>query len=135
MVMVASRSLPAVRGTRHRRRSTRIGPQVDAFVVRPARRSGWCWCLEHGDDQLAAAPQPAPTAQQARADTLRVRLAAATAAAETYEDAAGVIRWRLLSRAGALLAVSAAGYATRAAAEHAIVSFRRVASHAELADD
>ncbi len=118
-----------------RRRARRGGPHPPAFVVRPAHRSGWRWWLERGDDQLAAAPRALPTPQLARADTLRVRLAAASAAVQTYEDGHGEVRWRLLSRTGALLAVSAAGYATRVAAERAIAAFRLEASHAELADD
>ena len=119
-----------------RRRAPRIAPHVHAFVVRPALHAGWRWWLERGDgDQLAAAARPSSTPQLARADTLRVRLAAASSPVETYEDAHGQIRWRLLSRAGGLLAVSAVGYATRVAAERAIAAFRHEASHAELVDD
>lgn len=121
---------------RRLRRGQRTAAHVHAFVVRPAAYAGWLWRLERADGEpLAAAPRPVLTPQQARADTLRVRLAAATGPVETYDDVHGEVRWRLLSRAGAVLAVSAAGYATRAAAEPAITAFRREASHAELADD
>ena len=120
----------------HPRRPPRIASHVHAFVVRPARHAGWRWWLERGDgDQLAAAARPSSTPQLARADTLRVRLAAATSPVETYEDTHGQIRWRLVSRAGGLLAVSAVGYATRIAADRAIAAFRHEASHAELVDD
>ena len=136
-------TLPAHAGDGHTRpptrvgtrRSRRIAPHQHAYVVRPARRSGWRWWLERGDGQrLAAAPGPAPSPQQARADTLRVRIAAATAPVETYEDDQGHFRWRVLSRKGALLAVSAVGYVTRLAADRAVATFRREASHAELHD-
>ena len=117
------------------RRERRIAPHQHSYVVRPAKRSGWRWWLERGDgQQLAAAPRPAPTPEQARADTLRVRIAASTAAVETYEDDQGRFRWRVLSRAGPLLAVSAIGYVSRLAADRAIATFRREASHAELVD-
>ena len=81
---------------------------------------------------MAASPGLFPSRQQARTDTLRVRLAAATARVETYRDRSGRFGWRLLSRGGAVLAVSAVTYVTRAAAEAAVTLFRREASHAEL---
>jgi uncharacterized protein YegP (UPF0339 family) len=116
------------------RHTGRIAPHQHAYVVRRGRHAGWRWWLERGDgQQLAASPRPAASPQQARMDTLRVRLAAATSAVETYEDD-GHFRWRALSRNGALLAVSAMGYATRVAAERAVATFRLEASHAELYD-
>lgn len=116
-------------------RRVRRSPHTYAFVVRPGRHSGWRWWLERpGGEQLAAAGRPADSEAEARRATLRVRLAAATAAVETFEDAHGRVQWRLLSGAGALLAVSVVGYATTVAAERAIAAFRREASHAELAD-
>jgi len=81
---------------------------------------------------VAASPRTFPSSQQARTDTLRVRLAAATARVETYRDRSGRFRWQLLSRSGSVLAVSAVAYLTRAAAEVAVAAFRREASHAEL---
>ena len=103
------------------------------YVVRPGKRAGWRWWLEGGDgEQLAAAPVASATVEQAWRDTLRVRLAAATAPVETFRDSRGHYRWRVLTRGGALLAVSAIGYASRAAADQAVATFRRAASHAEL---
>lgn len=67
--------------------------------------------------------------------TLRVRIAAANAAVETYRDEHDCYRWRLLSRAGTPLAVSAVGYVSGVAADRAIATFRREASHAELHDE
>lgn len=105
------------------------------FVTRPHRPAGWRWWLERADgDMLAMAPTCVQTPGLARMDTFRVRVAAANAPAETYTDAAGSHRWRLLTRTGTLLAVSAAGYASVRAAETAIAHFRYAASHAELDD-
>jgi hypothetical protein len=105
-------------------------------VVRPGKRSGWRWWLERADGlALAASARSAASPEHARLDTLLVRLAAATAPVEIYQDDHGLVRWLLLSRAGALLAVSAAGYDTRVAADAAISAFRYEASHAELRDD
>lgn len=116
-------------------RSRRLVPHRHAYVVRAGRRTGWRWWLEGRDGaQLAAAPAVSPTMEQALRDTLRVRLAAATAPVETFQDREGAYRWRVRSWAGALLAVSALGYATREAADRAIETFRREASHAELLD-
>lgn len=81
---------------------------------------------------MAASPGLFPSRLQARMDTLRVRLAAATAGVETYRDGSGRFGWRLLSRSGSVLAVSAVAYVTSAAAEVAVARFRREASHAEL---
>jgi uncharacterized protein YegP (UPF0339 family) len=81
---------------------------------------------------MAASHGLFPSRQQARMDTLRVRLAAATARVETFRDGSGRFGWRLLSRSGSVLAVSAVAYVTRTAAEVAVARFRREASHAEL---
>lgn len=116
-------------------RTRRLVPHRHAYVVRPGRRTGWRWWLEARDGaQLAAAPVVTTTMEQALRDTLRVRLAAATAPVETFRDPDGAYRWRVLSRAGVVLAVSALGYATRQAADRAVETFRREASHAELLD-
>jgi len=80
------------------------------------------------------APTPVHTPGLARMETFRVRVAAATAPAEMYTDASGSHRWRLLTRAGTALAVSAVGYASLRAAETAVAHFRYAASHAELDD-
>jgi uncharacterized protein YegP (UPF0339 family) len=80
------------------------------------------------------APTSVHTPGLARMETFRVRVAAADAPAETYTDAAGGHRWRLLTRTGTLLAVSAVGYASVRAAEAAVAHFRYAASHAELDD-
>ncbi len=114
-------------------RSRRRLPRQHTYVVRPGHRAGWRWWLEGGDgEQLAAAPVTSATMEQAWRETLRVRLAAATAPVETFLDSRGHYRWRVLTRNGALLAVSAIGYATRTAADQAVATFRRAASHAEL---
>jgi len=116
-------------------RSRRLLAHRHAYVVRPGRRTGWRWWLEGRDGaQLAAAPRVTATMEQALRDTLKVRLAAATAPVETFRDPEGAYRWRVMSRAGALLAVSALGYDTREAADRAVATFRREASHAELLD-
>jgi uncharacterized protein YegP (UPF0339 family) len=116
-------------------RSRRTIPRQHAYVVRHGQRAGWRWWLEGGNgEQLAAAPVATATMEQAWRDTLRVRLAAATAPVETFEDSRGHFRFRVLTRNGALLAVSAIGYASRSAADRAVATFRRAASHAELHD-
>jgi uncharacterized protein YegP (UPF0339 family) len=110
-------------------------PPNAAFVTRPHRPGGWRWWLTRSDgDVLAMAPAPVHTPALARMETFRVRVAAANALAETYTDAGGSHRWRLLTRTGALLAVSAVGYASVRAAEAAVAHFRYAASHAELDD-
>jgi uncharacterized protein YegP (UPF0339 family) len=126
---------PRLLGRIGSQRSRRVVPHRHAYVVRPGRQAGWRWWLQGRDgERLAAAPVATATMEQALRDTLRVRLAAATAPVETFQDTDGHYRWRVLSRKGALLAVSAAGYATRAAADRALATFRREASHAELLD-
>jgi uncharacterized protein YegP (UPF0339 family) len=80
------------------------------------------------------APTSVHTPGLARMETFRVRVAAADAPAEIYTDAAGSHRWRLITRTGTLLAVSAVGYASMRAAEAAVAHVRYVASHAELDD-
>ena len=118
----------------HRSRSA-LARGDHEFVVRPGRRSGWRWWLEqHDGTQLAAGPRPAGSPEQARAQTLRVRLAAATSPVEFFTDDLGRHHWRLLSRSGAMLAVSAAGYLDKPAADRAVAAFRREASHAGLHD-
>ncbi len=109
-----------------------------AYVLRRGHRKGWRWWLTRrgGGSPVATAPQPVPTSDQAVRDTFRVRVCAATAPAETFTDEDGRHRWRLLTCAGGtMLAVSAVGYPSQAAAERAVRRFRYEASHGEFVDD
>ncbi len=119
-------------------RSPALPPPSAAYVLRRGHPDGWRWWLTRrgGGSPVATAPRPAPTSHQAARDTFRVRVCAATAPAETFTDEDGHHRWRLLTRAGgALLAVSAVGYPSQAAAERAVHSFRYEASHGEFVED
>lgn len=111
------------------------GTGAPAYLVR-GDDNGARWWLTDGDGNvLATSPQPADTPGQARRDTFVVRLATATGQVECRTDEDGLVRWRLLSPSGgAVLAVSAVGYAGADVVAQAIAAFRHAASHAELRD-
>jgi len=105
------------------------------YTVYAVRSAGWRWRLTRRDGrEIAVAPRPVPTVDQARRDVFRVRLMAATAPVETCTDEHGHCRWRLRTPRGAMLAVSAAGHLGTVAVDRAITAFRYAASHGELVD-
>ncbi len=118
--------------------------RVPAYLVRPAGRGGWRWLLRgHPPTQspqpgrgtiVAGAATTAPTVVEATWEVLRVRVVASAAPTEVVPDRHGGWRWRLLSRAGQVVAVSAVGFASQWAAQRALERFRQEASHAELVD-
>lgn len=107
-----------------------------SYVIRPAATGGWRWLLRSHDAQVvAAAATPTSTPAGANGEALWVRITAAAAPTDVVTDRHGGWHWRLLTRAGHVVAVSAIGFATHWAAERALDRFRHDASHAELADE
>lgn len=111
----------------------RPGPE---YVVRPAADGGWRWWLRsHDAEVVAGSAAPHSTSAGANLEALRVRITAAAGPTDLVTDRHGGLRWRLLSRAGQVVAVSAIGFASHWAAERALDRFRLDASHAVLVDD
>lgn len=107
-----------------------------SYVIRPAATGGWCWLLRsHDAEVVAAAATPTSTPGGANVEALWVRITAAAGPTDVVTDRHGGWHWRLLTRAGQVVAVSAIGFATHWAAELALDRFRHDASHAELADE
>jgi uncharacterized protein YegP (UPF0339 family) len=84
---------------------------------------------------LAGSAAPSSTSVGANLVALRIRITAAAGPTDLVTDRHGDLRWRLLSRAGQVVAVSAIGFASHWAAERALDRFRVDASHADLVDE
>jgi uncharacterized protein YegP (UPF0339 family) len=106
------------------------------YVVRPAPDGGWRWWLRGQDAAVTAAGvTPTATSAAAASEVLHIRIIAAVGPTEVVADHHGSWRWRLLTRAGQVAAVSTIGFASHWAADRALDRFRLEASHAELVDE